>query len=195
MTARDREMSASASQTVGPFFVIGLEHLYRADLTFPGIAGTPITLRGQVLDGDGKPVPDALLEFWQADARGKFSDSTVEAAAQGAAKFTGFARIPTDNSGKFELRTIQPGGVAVEAGKAQAPHLGVFIFMRGLLKPLYTRVYFEGEAANDADEVLRLVPAERRKTLIARKDPVGAGGGFRWNVALQGPEETVFFAW
>jgi protocatechuate 3,4-dioxygenase alpha subunit len=195
MTARDREMSASASQTVGPFFVIGLEHLYRADLTVPGISGKVITLRGQVLDGDGKAVPDAVLEFWQADAQGKFSGEKCEAAGAGPAKFTGFARIPADDSGKFELRTIQPGGVAVEAGKAQGPHLGVFIFMRGLLKPLYTRVYFEGEAANDADEVLRLVPAERRKTLIARKDLVGAGGGFRWNVALQGSEETAFFSW
>jgi protocatechuate 3,4-dioxygenase, alpha subunit len=195
MTTRDTELSASASQTVGPFFVIGLEHLYRADLTFPGIAGTPITLRGQVLDGDGKPVADALLEFWQADAQGKFSQEKCEAAGAGLGKFTGFARIPTDDSGKFELRTIQPGGVAVEAGKAQAPHLGVFIFMRGLLKPLYTRVYFEGEASNDADEILHAVPAERRKTLIARKDLVGAGVGFRWNVALQGSEETAFFSW
>ncbi len=185
----------SASQTVGPFFVIGLEHLYRADLTFPGISGKAITLSGQVLDGDGKPVPDAVLEFWQADAKGNYSEEKCEAFAAGSAKFTGFARIPTDDSGKFELRTVQPGSVAGEAGKAWAPHIGVFIFMRGLLKPLYTRVYFEGEAANEADEVLRVVPAERRNSLIARKDAVGAGGGFRWNVALQGPEETAFFAW
>jgi protocatechuate 3,4-dioxygenase alpha subunit len=194
MTTRAGEMSASPSQTVGPFFVIGLEHLYRADLTFSGIAGKAITLRGQVLDGDGKPVPDAVLEFWQADAQGNFSVATVEAAEAEAAKFTGFARIPTDDSGKFELRTIQPGGVVGETGKASAPHLGVFVFMRGLLKPLYTRVYFEGEAANDTDEVFQLVPAERRNTLIARKDAAG-GGRFRWNVALQGSEETVFFAW
>jgi protocatechuate 3,4-dioxygenase alpha subunit len=195
MTVKDAEMIASASQTVGPFFVIGLEHLYRADLTFPGIAGKAITLSGQVLDADGKPVPDAVLEFWQADAQGNFSEATVEAAGAEAAQFTGFARIPTDDLGRFELRTIQPGGVAGDAGTAQAPHLGVFIFMRGLLKPLYTRVYFEGEAANDTDQVLQLVPPERRKTLIARKDAAGAGGGFRWNVALQGSEETVFFAW
>jgi protocatechuate 3,4-dioxygenase, alpha subunit len=194
MTTRDGEMSVSASQTVGPFFVIGLEHLYRADLTVPGVSGKAITLGGQVLDGDGKPVPDAVLEFWQADAQGNFSDAKCEAAGSGAAAFTGFARIPTDDSGKFELRTIQPG-VPGGAGRASGPHLGVFIFMRGLLKPLYTRVYFDGEAANDSDEVLQVVPAERRKTLIARKDAAGSGGGFRWNVALQGPEETVFFAW
>jgi protocatechuate 3,4-dioxygenase, alpha subunit len=195
MTTRDTELSASASQTVGPFFVIGFEHLYRADLTFPGISGKAITLSGQVLDGDGKPVPDAVLEFWQADAQGNFSQEKCEVADAEPRKFSGFARIPTDHSGKFELNTIQPRAVAGEASKAHAPHLGVFVFMRGLLKPLYTRIYFEGEAANDADEVLQLVPAERRKTLIARKDAAGAGGGFRWNVALQGPEETAFFAW
>jgi protocatechuate 3,4-dioxygenase, alpha subunit len=183
----------SASQTVGPFFVIGLEHLYRADLTFPGISGKAITLSGQVLDGDGKPVSDAVLEFWQADAKGNFSEEKCEVSDAGSEKFTGFARIPTDDAGKFELRTIQPGRVAGDAGETQAPHLGVFVFMRGLLKPLYARVYFEGEAANDADEILRLVPAERRKTLIAQKD--AESGSFLWNVMLQGAEETVFFAW
>ena len=186
-----RIFDMSASQTVGPFFEIGFEHLYRRDLTFPGMSGKAITLSGQVLDGDGKPVPDAVLEFWQADALGNFSEEKCEPAAE--AKFTGFARIPTDDSGKFELRTIQPGGVAGNSGKTQAPHLGVFVLMRGLLKPLYTRIYFEGEAANDSDQVLALVPAGRRNTLIARKG--GTDGAFLWNVALQGADETVFFAW
>ncbi|HEY0702047.1 MAG TPA: protocatechuate 3,4-dioxygenase subunit alpha [Candidatus Acidoferrales bacterium] len=188
-------MTMSASQTVGPFFVIGLEHLYRADLTGAEVFGKAITVSGRVLDGDGKPVPDAVLEFWQADAEGNFGDGKIEAVGHGAATgFSGFARIPTDESGKFKLRTILPGGVAAGDGvEAQAPHLGVFIFMRGLLKPLYTRVYFAGGPGNETDPVLGLVPAERRGTLIARKG--AARETFEWNVLLQGPKETVFFAW
>ena len=183
----------SASQTVGPFFVIGLEHLHRADLAIPGAAGIVITIRGQVLDGDGQPVPDAVLEFWQADAHGNFSEHKCEAAGDTPARFTGFARILTDPAGAFELRTIKPGCVPGADGETQAPHLAVLAFMRGLLKPLYTRIYFAGEKANDADALLRLVPAERRSRLLAKTR--GAGHAFEWNVVLQGPEETVFFEW
>ena len=183
----------SASQTVGPFFSLGLQHLNRADLAVPGISGTIITIRGQILDGDQQPVPDAMLEIWQADADGKFSENKCEAGAGAAILFTGFARIPTDAEGRFELRTIKPGCILVAGDKSQAPHIAVFVFMRGLLKPLYTRIYFSGEPANDADPVLELVPAARRSTLIAGKEP---GGNFlRWNVMLQGENETVFFDW
>jgi protocatechuate 3,4-dioxygenase alpha subunit len=181
----------SASQTVGPFFRIGLEHLNRVDLTVSGMPGTVITIHGRILDGDGQPVPDAELEFWQADAQGKFSENKCEAEGCGLAEFTGFARIPTDAAGSYELRTIMPGGFANADGSMQAPHLAVLAFMRGLLKPLYTRIYFAGERANDADPVLNLVPAERRSTLIASKGP--GGESFVWNVRLQGPDETVFF--
>ena len=183
----------SASQTVGPFFRIGLEHLNRADLTFPGLRGSAVTVRGQILDGDGKPVPDAILEFWQADADGNFSKNRCEARGYEPSKFTGFARIPTDDAGKYELRTIRPGSVAGADGSTQAPHIAVFLFMRGLLKPLYTRIYFAGEGANDMDPVLNLVPGERWARLLATKE--SRGESLVWDVKLQGPDETVFFDW
>jgi protocatechuate 3,4-dioxygenase alpha subunit len=183
----------SASQTVGPFFSIGLEHLNRADLTIPGIPGTVITIRGQILDGDRKPVPDAVVEIWQADSEGKFSETRCEAGRHALVLFTGFARIPTDAAGRFELRTIKPGCVRDGAAEMQAPHIAVFVFMRGLLKPLYTRIYFSDEVANDADPVLRLVPAERKSTLIASKEQ--GSDSYQWNVMLQGENETVFFEW
>lgn len=184
---------SSASQTVGPFFSIGLEHLNRNDLVVPGIAGTVVTIRGQILDGDRQPVPDAQLEIWQADAEGNYSESKCEAAGHSPAKFTGFARIFTDAEGRFAIRTIKPGSVRGVAGEGQAPHIAVFVFMRGLLKPLYTRIYFPGEAANDSDAVLSLVPADRKDTLIASVSE--KTGSFEWNVMLQGPHETVFFEW
>jgi protocatechuate 3,4-dioxygenase alpha subunit len=183
----------SASQTVGPFFSIGLEHLNRNDLAVPGISGTVVTIRGQILDGDRQPVPDAQLETWQADAEGNYSEYKCEAAGHSPAKFTGFARIFTDAAGRFGFRTIKPGSVQGAGGEGQAPHIAVFVLMRGLLKPLYTRIYFPGEAANDSDPVLSLVPVERKGTLIAhgneKKDSL------EWNVLLQGPDETVFFEW
>jgi protocatechuate 3,4-dioxygenase alpha subunit len=183
----------SASQTVGPFFSIGLEHLNRSDLVVPGISGDAITIRGQILDGDRQPVPDAQLEIWHADAEGNYSENKCEGASHSPAKFTGFARIFTDTVGRFEFRTIKPGSIRGAGGEMQAPHVAVFVFMRGLLKPLYTRIYFPGEAANDSDAVLSLVPTDRKRTLIA-------GGGekkdsFEWNVMLQGSDETVFFEW
>jgi protocatechuate 3,4-dioxygenase alpha subunit len=183
----------SASQTVGPFFSIGLDYLNRADLTVPGISGAAVTIRGQILDGDGKPVPDALLEFWQADAAGNFSERPCEAEGNEAAEFSGFARIATDAAGQFELRTILPGRCEGNGAAKQAPHIAVFIFMRGLLKPLYTRIYFAGEHSNDQDAVLNLVPESRRGTLTARKDVEGKL--FVWDVRLQGSDETVFFEW
>jgi protocatechuate 3,4-dioxygenase, alpha subunit len=183
----------SASQTVGPFFSVGLQHLNRADLTVPGMSGTAITIHGQILDGDRQPVPDAQLEIWQADSEGNFSENKGEAAGHIPAKFTGFARIPTDAVGKFELRTIKPGCVRDVAGRMQAPHIAVLVFMRGLLKPLYTRIYFPAEAANDADLVLSLVPAGRKSTLIASGKE--GGDSFQWDVLLQGEHETVFFDW
>ena len=195
MDRANGESMMSASQTVGPFFSIGMEHLDGADMTVPEIAGTVIRIRGKVVDGDGAAVPDAQLEFWQADAEGNYSENKCEAAKHGPAKFTGFARVPTDTAGNFELRTIKPGGVRDSDGKAQAPHIAIFIFMRGLLKPLYTRIYFAGEEANEKDAVLNLVPGARRDSLVAQKDRDGDRDLFRWDVRLQGPHETVFFEW
>src|ERR1700678_1587494 len=124
------ESMSSASQTVGPFFSIGLEHLNRNDLVVPGIAGTVVTIRGQILDGDRQPVPDAQLEIWQADAEGNYSESQCEATGHSPAKFTGFARIFTDAEGRFVFRAIKPRSVRRISRAGHAPHIAVLVFMR-----------------------------------------------------------------
>lgn len=182
---------ASASQTVGPFFKLGLEALYRSEVAGPGVEGQRLTLQGRVLDGEGQPVSDAVLEIWQADAHGHYShmedphQSAVEAA------FIGFGRQPTDTDGRFKFTTIKPGRVPNEGGSWQAPHLNVAVFMRGLLQHQVTRVYFPDEAGNAEDPVLKRVPPERRDTLIARR--LGDDSYLEWDVHMQGEQETVFF--
>ena len=173
-------LQATTSQTVGPYLHIGLTWLNNDVIAGPGVAGERVTIQGRVLDGDGKPVNDALVEIWQADSRGNY----------GGKRFRGFGRSATDANGMFRFQTIKPGRVAGPGGTLQAPHIGVNIFMRGQLKQLVARIYFPGDPANAADPVLRLVPAERRATLIAKKAGKGA---LEWNVILQGRDETVFF--
>ena len=177
---------ATTSQTVGPYLHIGLTWLITEDLAPPGVAGERFAIEGRVLDGDGMPVDDALVEIWQADADGKY------VAARDAKGFRGFGRSATYAQGTFRFRSIKPGRVPGPGGRLQAPHLGVNLFMRGLLKQLVTRIYFADDPANGEDPVLALVPAERRGTLIARKRP-GKTGALEWNVILQGNDETVFF--
>jgi protocatechuate 3,4-dioxygenase, alpha subunit len=170
----------TASQTVGPYLHIGLEWLTIARLAPGDARGEYVSIGGQVLDGDGQPVTDALIEIWQANAAGQY----------GRPDFLGFGRVPTDAQGRFEFQTIKPGAVADPEGGKQAPHLLVSIFMRGLLKRLVTRVYFPDEPGNADDYVLRRVPSERRNTLVARR---AGPGRLEWNVILQGDDETVFF--
>jgi len=179
-------------QTVGPFLHIGLDWLNTADLTSPDVSGERITIEGRVLDADGNPVPDALIEIWQADAQGQYSNRSARAAESPATRFNGFGRVPTDDSGTFRFTTIEPGRVPAPDGTLQAPHIVVTVFMRGLLKHLVSRIYFPGEAANAEDMVLKLVPAERQRTLIARRAETGEST-LTWNVVLQGVDETVFF--
>ena len=183
---------ATTSQTVGPFFSIGLDRLRTDNLAGPGISGERLTLEGRVLDGDGQPVPDAMIEIWQANAHGKHAhlEDTQQKTLEPA--FSGYGRVPTDDKGQFRFVTIKPGRVPGPAGKLQAPHLVLSVFMRGLLKHLVTRIYFPGEAANDADFVLGLVEPARRPTLIAKKVQ-GQDAVLRWDIVLQGSEETVFF--
>jgi protocatechuate 3,4-dioxygenase, alpha subunit len=183
---------ATPSQTVGPFFSIGFEPLIKSNLAEPNVAGELVTIAGRVLDGEGAPVPDAVLELWQADALGKYAhpEDTGEKAVEGG--FVGFARVATDESGKFRFTTIKPGSVPGPTGRMQAPHLAVSIFMRGLLKQLVTRIYFPDESANAQDFVLGLVEQDRRGTLIAKRT-AGSNGMLEWNVVLQGDGETVFF--
>jgi protocatechuate 3,4-dioxygenase, alpha subunit len=181
---------ASGSQTVGPYLHIGLTWLNKDRIAGPGVKGERVVIQGRVLDGEGVGVNDALVEIWQANAAGKYAhpeDRQKKALAKG---FRGFGRIPTDAKGRFRFSTIKPGRVPGPDGKLQAPHLSVTVFMRGMLKHLSTRIYFPDESANAQDALLKLVPAARRGTLVARRK---AKGLLEWDVVLQGRDETVFF--
>jgi protocatechuate 3,4-dioxygenase alpha subunit len=180
----------SASQTVGPYLHLGLDWLNRDQLAGPGINGERVTVAGRVLDGDCAPVRDALIEIWQANARGKYAHPDDRQDKPVEPDFNGFGRVPTNEAGGFRFTTIKPGSVPGPDGRMQAPHLAITVFMRGLLKHLVTRLYFPDEPGNLDDPVLNLVPSDRRPTLIARATGPGT---LEWNVHLQGPDETVFF--
>lgn len=181
------------SQTVGPFFAYGLtpgpygyplSELHRTDLALPDVAGERILLEGQVFDGAGAPVHDAVVEILQADASGDYATRPRNDG------FTGFGRCGTGAGGKdgdthFRFHTILPGATAQGA----APFVTLIVFMRGLLNHAITRAYFPS-AALDTDPVLAQVPAARRQTLIAAEIDAGR---YRFDIRMQGPDETVFF--
>jgi protocatechuate 3,4-dioxygenase, alpha subunit len=187
------------SQTVGPYFAYGLtpngkyewNDAFNNNLVTPDTSGERVRVEGKVFDGDGKIVPDCMLEIWQADAQGRFSDPQDKRALPNSS-FKGFGRCGTDGNGGYSFDTIKPGTVADPDGKPQAPHLVLAVFARGMLLHLYTRIYFDGEAANTSDPVLALVPAHRRATLIATRKP-GAGAVYVLDIHLHGDKETVFF--
>ena len=186
MSSEDRRVPSS-SQTVGPYFRIGLEYLIdrMAEIT-PG-SESPVEIRGKVLDRDGAPVPDAMLEFWNAGG-----EMAAPPEPQGHGIPDRFRRVRTASDGSFTVTIARPVAGRLEDGSSQAPHATVLVFARGLQRHLITRVYLEDEAANDTDPVLLSVPDDRRGTLTARHDSAGI---YWWNVILQGAEETVFFAW
>ncbi len=186
-------LQTTASQTVGPYLHIGLTWLVTDNLAGPGVTGDRISIEGRVLDGDGNPVNDALVEIWQANAHGKYAHPDDPQDKPLEPGFKGFGRVPTDEKGSFQFATIKPGRVAAPGGGLQAPHISVTIFMRGLLKHLNTRIYFPEDPANADDAVLQSVPEPRRGTLIA-KPVAGRPGALEWNVIVQGDGETVFFA-
>ncbi|HWU79319.1 MAG TPA: protocatechuate 3,4-dioxygenase subunit alpha [Caulobacter sp.] len=202
------------SQTVGPFFHYGLPWKGGADLVgqsdmgarpelFPeehyvlnlspprgAVAGETITVEGVVYDADGKPVPDAMIEIWQANAAGRYaspddhrSDLPLDEG------FIGFGRAATDENGLYRFKTVRPGLVPGPGNGAQAPHIAVGVFGRGMIKRLVTRIYFEDATENASDPILALVPAARRDTLVARK----IDDAWRFDIVLQGERETVFF--
>ncbi|CAG9166859.1 protocatechuate 3,4-dioxygenase subunit alpha [Cupriavidus pampae] len=187
---------ATASQTVGPYLHIGLAGLDCVDLTAdaPELASHRIVIEGRVIDGRGDPVPDGMVEIWQANPAGRYRHPDDQRELRLTAGFTGFGRVPTGPNGEFRFVTVKPGAVPDADGKPeamQAPHIMVSVFMRGLVKHVATRMYFPDEvAANASDRVLALVPESRRGTLIASDD---GSGTLRWNVVLQGDGETVFF--
>jgi protocatechuate 3,4-dioxygenase alpha subunit len=183
------------SQTIGPYFAYGLTPA-QYGYNFKGIVqptmadeqteGERIRVLGQVLDGNGVPISDAMLEVWQADSQGRYSDPSQESG------FKGFGRVGTgtDPQNRFWFDTIKPG--ATEGG--QAPHLNVIVFMRGLLSHVYTRIYFsDEEALNAEDPVLNSIGAARRGTLIARRTQTSGGTVYRFDIHMQGEKETVFF--
>jgi protocatechuate 3,4-dioxygenase, alpha subunit len=183
------DLQLTPSQTVGPYFSIGLTW---EDGAFVVPDGTPgaVWIRGRVFDGDGEPIPDAMIESWQADPEGRYNHPDDPRGAE-AAEFRGFARAPTDATGEFAIRTVKPGPVAGPDGTTQAPHIELSVFARGLLNRVVTRIYFADEdERNAADPVLGSVPQERRGTLLAEP----SGDGYRFDVHLQGEGETVFFA-
>jgi len=181
---------ATPSQTVGPFFRLGLDRPEWSDLTRDGARGEKIAIEGRVLDGDGAPVDDAVLEIWQADAEGSYDHPDDGRPAD--PRFHGFGRAMTDEAGRYRFLTIRPGRVPAPRGALQAPHINLTIFARGLLKQLVTRIYFADEPSNDGDPVLAAIgdPAARRTLLAARQD---TGGAYRFDVVLQGKGETAFF--
>lgn len=182
----------TSSHTAGPYLAIGFAPLEINDLAPAGVAGERVTIRGRVVDGKGSPINDGAFESWQADSNGDYASHQRLAAAGGAAPaFRGFGRVLTDADGRFELRTLKPGRVAAPGGGLQAPHLAVVLFMRGLPLHLTTRMYFPDDPANAEDPVLLAVPAERRGTLIARRDAADPSV-LTWNIFLQGQEETAF---
>jgi protocatechuate 3,4-dioxygenase, alpha subunit len=183
-------LRTTASQTVGPYLHIGLAWLVTDNLVGPGVSGDPVTIGGRITDADGRPVDDALVEIWQANAHGRYDHPADTRELPREPGFTGFGRVPTDAAGAFRFTTLKPGPVPAPAGGLQAPHVNVTLFMRGMLKQLKTRIYFPGERANESDPVLARVPVARRDTLIAA---VSGDRVFEWNVVLQGPAETVFF--
>lgn len=185
----------TASQTVGPFFSIGLTRPELADLTRGGKAsGEAIVIEGQVRDGDGAPVPDAVLEIWQANAAGKYAHPEDLQDKPADADFIGFGRAFTDKQGRYRFTTIRPGAVPGRGNALQAPHIALAVFARGLLRHLVTRIYFADlAAANAADPVLSGIgdPAARQSLLARPVD--GTAPAYRFDVVLQGEGETAFF--
>jgi protocatechuate 3,4-dioxygenase alpha subunit len=183
------------SQTVGPFFHLGLAHAEWSDLTTENPAGERVAIAGRVTDGDGAPVPDAMIEVWQANAAGRYNhpdDDQTEKPLD--LHFRGFGRAATDADGNFRITTIKPGPVAGRGNALQAPHINVALFARGLLIHLYTRIYFADEPANASDPLLSSIEdAAVRATLVARRDPAAANPPvYRWDIVMQGDGETAF---
>ena len=184
------DLTPTPSQTVGPYLHLGLTDARSISrIAGDGAKGNRVWLTFRVLDGDGVPVPDAMIELWQADSEGNYAHQ--ESSAEGGA-FRGFGRLATAEDGSCTFETIRPGCVPGPSETVQAPHINASILGRGILKRLSTRVYFAREPANAADPVLALVPENRRATLLAQPDPTRSDNWI-FDVRLRGEGETVFF--
>jgi protocatechuate 3,4-dioxygenase alpha subunit len=186
------------SQTVGPYLHIGLvpaaygvREVFSNVVAGAGSPGTHIRIEGRIIDGEGNVATDAMVEIWQADAHGRYPHP-ADGRPLASNSFRGFGRAATDSDGGFDFATVKPGLVPGPGGTMQAPHINVGVFSRGILKRLFTRIYFADEPANAKDPILALVPKERRDTLLAKPDPARPGV-YRFDIRLQGENETVFF--
>jgi protocatechuate 3,4-dioxygenase alpha subunit len=178
------------SQTVGPYFAIGLPFEDGPLIVAEDTPGA-IRIEGTIYDGRGDVIPDHLIEFWQPDGEGRFADIYGYGEQSALAGFRGFGRYGVeDGDGTYHFITVKPGQVPTPDGRLQAPHIDVTLFARGMLNRVVTRLYFADEAeANALDPVLAAVPAARRSTLLAQPTP----DGYRFDIHLQGQGETVFF--
>ena len=184
-------LEPTPSQTIGPFFHDALLDRDRSELVSPDDPGA-IRIVGTVYDGAGEVVPDAMVEIWQANRAGRYNhpaDNRDDLPLEEG--FSGFGRAGTDANGGFSFLTVKPGPVPGTDGMVQAPHVMVSVFARGLLKRLVSRIYFpDEEEANAADPVLSSIEdQELRRTLIARDE----GGTLRFDIYLQGENQTAFF--
>jgi protocatechuate 3,4-dioxygenase alpha subunit len=192
----DAKLIPTATQTAGPFFHFGLVRPEWADLTGGGKAkGDRIVLEGRVTDGDGVPLPDAIVEIWQANAAGRYEHPEDVQDKPLDPHFRGFGRAFTDKDGIYRFITVKPGAVPGRGNALQAPHIAVSIAARGLLHHLFTRVYFASEQLNATDPVLSsLDDPERQKTLLAESNGKANGATvWRFDIVMQGKGETVFF--
>ena|SRR5258708_23327433 len=185
----------TSSQTVGPFFSPALlrKDAVRNVLTQPETAGESIRIEGRILDGDGLPIPDAMIEIWQANAHGRYNHPADTGSAALDPSFLGFGGSGTDEDGRYWFETVKPGPVPFDGKRWQAPHICVTIFARGILNHLVTRLYFADEPANTLDPVLNAVPRDRQATLFATPEQGEALVTYRFDIVLQGANETVFF--
>jgi protocatechuate 3,4-dioxygenase alpha subunit len=207
-------LGVTPSQTVGPFFAPALLRDVQNIMVTDSTAGQRIRVEGRVFDGAGNVVPDAMIEIWQANAHGRFNHPRDTRDLPLDPEFSGFGRSGTDDAGVYWFETVKLGPVPFGgkngAGKddgghergsnsgdeMQAPHMAVTVHARGMLNHAQTRLYFEDEAANATDPILALVPADRRDTLIARREEADSPNGkvvYRLDIVLQGRGETVFF--
>jgi len=197
-----RRLGVTPAQTAGPFLHLGMVWPDGPDVVDEGAPGA-VRVGGRIIDGAGAPVADAIVETWQADSHGRFAsaeDPRVRASGGEPAGgephgpvtgFRGWGRCTTDDQGRWSIRTVKPGPVPGPGGTTQAPHIDLTIYARGLLRHLFTRVYFADEPdANSADPVLSALPDDAARTSLLATH---AEGGYTVDILLQGDHATVFF--
>jgi protocatechuate 3,4-dioxygenase alpha subunit len=187
-------MKQTPSQTVGPFYAIGLTNRTLNVLADEATQGQRIRIEGRVFDGDGEPIPDAMVEIWQANAYGRYNHPDDKQEKPFDPTFTGWGRSGTDENCFYGFETIKPGPVPGPGDTVQAPHINVVVFARGMLVHAFTRMYFSDEPANENDPVLKSIKNKaRRPTLIARRGERDGKRIYHFDIRLQGKDETVFF--